>query len=40
MRFHDRRIRDAQELELTRQYIRENPIQLKLKMMEEAEDLW
>ena len=34
-RFHDRRIRDAQELELTRRYIRDNPLKLKLKQMGE-----
>ncbi len=39
VRFYDRRIRDAQELEQTRQYIRDNPIKLKLKQMEEAEEL-
>ncbi len=36
-RFYDRRVRDAQELEQTRQYIRDNPIQMKLKQMEEDE---
>ena len=35
VRFYDRRIRDDQELELTRQYIRDNPIKLKLQQMEE-----
>ena len=35
VRFYDRRMRDAQELEQTRQYIRDNPIKLKLKQMEE-----
>jgi REP element-mobilizing transposase RayT len=39
VRFYDRRIRDAEELEQTRQYIRDNPIKLKLKQMEKAEGL-
>ena len=39
VRFYDRRIRDAEELEQTRQYIRDNPIKLKLKQMEETEGL-
>ncbi len=36
VRFYDRRIRDAQELEQTRQYIRDNPIKLMQKQMEET----
>ena len=39
VRFYDRRIRDAQELEEARQYIRDNPIKLKLMQIEEAEGL-
>jgi hypothetical protein len=39
VRFYDRRIRDAEELEQTRQYIRDNPIKLKLKQIEKAEGL-
>ena len=35
VRFYERTIRDAQEFELIRQYIRNNPIKLKLKQMEE-----
>jgi len=35
VRFYERRIRDTQELEQTRLYIRNNPIKLKLKQMEE-----
>ena len=39
-RFHDRRIRDDLELELTRQYIRDNPLKLKLKQVGGDGGLW
>ena len=35
VRFYDRRIRDAEDLEKTRLYIRNNPIKQRLKQMEE-----
>jgi len=35
-KYYERTIRDAQELEQTRQYIRNNPIELKQKQKEES----
>ena len=36
IKYYERTIRDAQELEQIRQYIRNNPIELKLKQMEDT----